>query len=82
MTEETLAKFKEKITELHHDLLDWLNGTDTIFDEFVELENFADKELHTHLAEYGEMIGAGCTEEELNALEKKFDGTTKQEDSK
>lgn len=68
ITPETLAKFKKKITEMHHDLLDLLNGYDIIWDELTELEDMADKELGTHLVEDSErMQGAPWLEdEELN----------------
>lgn len=73
MTEETLAKFKEKITEMHHDLFDVLAGTDVIFTELCDLEEMADKELHTHLAEDAErMQGAPWLQDE----------PTKEEESK
>ena len=65
MTPETLAQFKEKITTMHHDLLDLLNGTDVIFEELMELEDMADANLGTHLIEEAEKMAHG-TDEELN----------------
>lgn len=81
MTPETLAKFTEKITELHHDLLDLLNGFDVVWMELGDLEDMADKNLGTHLNEYADQVGAGMTDEEWKAYNAKFE-PTKEEESK
>ena len=82
MTPETLAKFTEKITELHHDLLGLLNGFDVVWMELGDLENMADKNLGTHLTEYADQVGAGMTDEEWKAYNAKFEPTKEQEESK
>lgn len=68
MAPETVAKFKEKITEMHHDLLDLLNGYDVIWTELTDLEDMADKNLGTRLAGYDDEIARGLAlaDEELN----------------